>query len=86
MFISKSSSHIFTKAGDSNDNAVLMLQNPACKHASMERKKWFKYITESAALCSQLGSHFVAQVGKGLFILSLKSVVRSLLPTNDDQE
>ena len=69
-----------------NDNAVLMLQNSACKQASMGRKKLFKYITKSAALCNQLGSHFVTQVGKGLFILSLKSVVRSLLPTQNDQE
>lgn len=45
MIISRSSSHSFTKADDSNDKAVLMLQKSACKQASMGRQKGFKYIT-----------------------------------------
>lgn len=54
MFISKSCSHSFTKADESNDKAALMLQKSACKQAGMGRQKGFKYITESAALCNQL--------------------------------
>lgn len=88
MLISKSSSHSFTKAAidDGNDKVVLMLQKSACTQASMGRKQVFKYITKSAALCNQLDSHFVTQASKGLFALSLKSVERSLLPAQNDQE
>lgn len=76
MFISKSCSHSFIKARDSNDNAVLTSQKTAYKQASKGRKKWSRYITKSAALCNQIGSYFVTKAGKDLFILSLKSMVR----------
>lgn len=59
MFISKSSSHSFTRADDSNDKAVLMLQKSACKQASMGREKGFKYTSLSKLLSAISLTHIL---------------------------